>query len=149
MAITQNDPITASGVVAALNEKANSSHTHATSDITDFPTIPTKTSELTNDSGFATGTIPTKTSQLENDSGFLAGLPSHNHDERYYTESEVNNILWSIAKNNRVVLTGENTYAAYLPPCNVSERKYFNCLIFYTGGSRGNVTLQGINYEEV
>lgn len=149
MAITQNDPITASDVVVALNEKANSSHTHAKSDITDFPTIPTKTSQLTNDSGFASGTIPTKTSQLTNDSGFLTGLPSHNHDERYYTESEVRNMLWSVAKSNNVVLVGDNTYDAYLPICNVSERKYFNCLIFYTGGSRGNITLKGINYEEV
>lgn len=39
-----------------LNKKANKSHTHTTSDITDFPSIPTKTSELTNDSGFATKT---------------------------------------------------------------------------------------------
>ena len=29
-------------------------HTHSKKDITDFPTIPTKTSELTNDSGFKT-----------------------------------------------------------------------------------------------
>ena len=38
------------------------------------PAVPTKTSELTNDSGFITSsdipTIPTKTSQLENDSNF-------------------------------------------------------------------------------
>ena len=34
--------------------------------------VPTKTSELTNDSGFVTSAdVPTKTSQLENDSGFL------------------------------------------------------------------------------
>lgn len=44
--------------------------------------IPTKTSELTNDSGFITSsdipTIPTKTSQLTNDSGFItaADIPS-------------------------------------------------------------------------
>jgi len=31
-----------------------SAHTHTKSDITDFPTIPTKTSDLTNDSGFLT-----------------------------------------------------------------------------------------------
>lgn len=39
------------------------------------PAVPTKTSELTNDSGFITSsdipTIPTKTSELENDSGFV------------------------------------------------------------------------------
>lgn len=44
--------------------------------------VPTKTSELTNDSGFITAsdipTIPTKTSQLTNDSGFItaADIPS-------------------------------------------------------------------------
>ena len=42
--------------------------------IPDVPTVPTKTSELENDSGFITAsdipTIPTKTSQLTNDSGF-------------------------------------------------------------------------------
>ena len=36
------------------SEYAKSSHTHTSSDITDFPTIPTKTSDLTNDSGFLT-----------------------------------------------------------------------------------------------
>lgn len=36
------------------------------------PTVPTKTSQLQNDSNFATtADIPTKTSQLENDSGFI------------------------------------------------------------------------------
>ena len=39
--------------------------------LTNKPTIPTKTSQLTNDSNFATTSqIPTKTSQLTNDSGF-------------------------------------------------------------------------------
>ena len=41
-------------------------------DITDAPTIPSSTSELTNDSGYITdGDIPSKTSQLTNDSGYI------------------------------------------------------------------------------
>lgn len=36
------------------NGKADAVHTHTKSDITDFPTIPTKVSDLTNDSGFIT-----------------------------------------------------------------------------------------------
>ena len=52
--------------------------------------IPTKTSDLTNDSGFITEedipTIPTKTSQLTNDSGFLKEIPSE-----YVTETELTN----------------------------------------------------------
>lgn len=39
--------------------------------------IPTKTSELTNDSGFITSSaVPTKTSQLTNDSGFVTNQVS-------------------------------------------------------------------------
>jgi hypothetical protein len=92
-----------------LESKANSVHNHVVSDITDMPTIPTKTSQLINDSGFLTSssgvitsvswsditnkpnfstvatsgsytdlsntpTIPTKVSQLENDTGFVSGL---------------------------------------------------------------------------
>ena len=38
----------------------------------DIPAIPTKTSDLQNDSGFITSSdIPTKTSELQNDSGFI------------------------------------------------------------------------------
>lgn len=37
-----------------LESKASSVHNHVVSDITDFPTIPTKTSQLINDSGFLT-----------------------------------------------------------------------------------------------
>ena len=53
--------------------------------LTNKPTIPTKTSQLTNDSGFITDAaltgyakttdIPTKTSQLDNDSGFITDIP--------------------------------------------------------------------------
>lgn len=41
-------------VTAQLLGKSNTGHTHTKSEITDFPTIPTKTSDLTNDSGFLT-----------------------------------------------------------------------------------------------
>ena len=45
--------------------------------VPDVPTVPTKTSELTNDSNFATTSdIPTKTSQLTNDSGFITAAES-------------------------------------------------------------------------
>lgn len=85
-----------------LEGKANSVHNHVVSDITDFPTIPTKVSDLTNDSGYITGvawgditskpsfsdiaisgsyndlvdtpTIPTKTSELTNDSGYITSV---------------------------------------------------------------------------
>ena len=37
-----------------LNGKASSSHTHTVSEITDFPTIPTDTNQLTNGAGYIT-----------------------------------------------------------------------------------------------
>jgi hypothetical protein len=37
-----------------LSSKSDTSHTHTKSQITDFPSIPSKTSDLTNDSGFLT-----------------------------------------------------------------------------------------------
>lgn len=43
------------------------------------PTIPTKTSQLTNDSNFAaTSAIPTKVSQLTNDSGYMTTTAANN-----------------------------------------------------------------------
>ena len=38
-----------------LTGKADASHTHTVSDVTDFPSIPTNTSDLNNDSGYITG----------------------------------------------------------------------------------------------
>ena len=49
-------------VISLLNNKANTSHTHGKADITDLPTIPTKVSDLTNDSGFLTTHNPVDSS---------------------------------------------------------------------------------------
>lgn len=38
-----------------LSDKADVIHTHTVSDVTDFPTIPSNTSDLNNDSGYITG----------------------------------------------------------------------------------------------
>lgn len=64
--------------------------------ISNQPSIPSKTSELTNDSNYATtGQIPTKNSQLQNDSNYAntSQIPTKNsqlqNDSRYTTMSEV------------------------------------------------------------
>lgn len=46
-----------SEVDTLLTGKADTSHTHTKSQITDFPTIPSKTSDLTNDLGFISSEI--------------------------------------------------------------------------------------------
>ena len=54
---------------ALLEGKANSKHTHVVNDITDFPTIPTKLSQLENDIGFGTGGGSTDTSDCVHKTG--------------------------------------------------------------------------------
>lgn len=111
-----NDPNFATTIANQIGSKANSVHSHVVSDITDFPTIPTKTSELINDSGYITSiswtnitdkpnfstvatsgsytdlsntpTIPTKLSQLENDMGFGTGGSGDTSDCVHKTGNE-------------------------------------------------------------
>lgn len=66
------------GFVSEEISKINSNFEEIEADYakqTDIPTVPTKTSDLTNDSGFITNdaipSVPTKTSDLTNDSGFI------------------------------------------------------------------------------
>ena len=97
LSTTSENPVQNKVITIALNGKVNTSDlaTVATSgsynDLSNKPTIPTKTSDLTNDSNFVESTdlsavatsgsyndlsnkptIPTKTSDLTNDSGFVA-----------------------------------------------------------------------------
>lgn len=83
----------------ALEGKANSVHTHSIDDVEGLgdalagkagvDSLPTKTSELENDSGYITSedlpSVPSKTSELENDSGFITAeeVPSTSvyHDD--------------------------------------------------------------------
>lgn len=81
--------VTASELETALSDKANKKHSHSEYALkTAIPNVPTRTSDLVNDSGYITNTtlptIPTKVSELANDSGYITGVPSE-----YVTESEL------------------------------------------------------------
>ena len=52
-------------VYQPIGNYANANHTHSYDDLTNKPTIPTKTSDLTNDSGFITGSYDNSNSGLE------------------------------------------------------------------------------------
>lgn len=71
--------------------------------------IPTKTSQLTNDSGFITSsdipTIPTKTSQLQNDSGFVTSsdIPTKT--------SQLTNDSNFAVKNSNNTFSGNNSHS--------------------------------------
>jgi uncharacterized membrane protein len=58
-----NKPIS-TATQTALDGKANTGHKHVVADITDFPSIPTKTSDITNDSGFITNSYDNAISGL-------------------------------------------------------------------------------------
>ena len=63
---------------AEVNVQSNWAQTNSSADdfIKNKPSIPTKTSDLTNDSGFiTTSAIPTKVSAFTNDAGYLNGIP--------------------------------------------------------------------------
>lgn len=75
-----------------------STHTHTKEEITDFPTIPSKTSDLTNDSGFITGyteSDPTVPSHVKNIT--QANITSWNNKQAPLTAGE------NITINNGVI----------------------------------------------
>ena len=103
--------ITTEQLTTILERYSDVGHTHTIAEIVDLvlPTVPTKTSQLQNDSDFATNAsvdekianvstggqidltsyakktdLPTKVSQLENDSNFISSIP-----EEYVTEQEL------------------------------------------------------------
>ena len=97
---------------ALLIDKSSVGHTHSYNDLTDTPTIPTKTSDLTNDNGFITGVTwndisnkPTlaavSTSGSYND---LSDKPIIPDVSSYYTKAEVDALI-----NNASISPSTNT----------------------------------------
>lgn len=92
-------------VTTALGGKANSSHSHTKSQITDFPTIPSSTSQLTNDSGFLTshqdlsGYVPKSGGAVLNNTSW-----SRNVDDDYLLIS--GGTSWT--NGAHIVLNGKN-----------------------------------------
>ena len=88
--------------------------------------VPTKTSELVNDSDFATNasvdekiggvtsSIPTKTSQLQNDSGFLDGEDEQSFNSRIETSLEMaNEAMTNCQSANSRIDSLSNTVSSY------------------------------------
>lgn len=96
-------------------------HTHTKSQITDFPTIPSKISDLTNDSDFIE--TSSTTGLVKNDgtidtTTYLSSLPSHNHDDRYYTETEVDTAL-----GTKLTATKVTSWSQTVSDSNVATEK--------------------------
>ena len=79
---------------AEVNVQSDWDITDTSSDafIKNKPAIPTKTSDITNDSGFITSAaLPTKTSDLTNDSGFITNQV--NNLANYYDQTAINSMF--------------------------------------------------------
>ena len=79
---------------AEVNVQSDWAQTDNTADdyIKNKPSIPTKTSDLTNDSGFITSAaLPTKLSDLTNDTGFIT--KSVSDLTNYYDQTTINNMF--------------------------------------------------------
>ena len=87
---------------SGLAGKAAASHTHTKSQITDFPTIPTKTSQLTNDSGFKT--TDNNTTYSLSKSGSTITLTGSDGSTTSVTDTDTN--TWRGIQNN---LTSDST----------------------------------------
>lgn len=157
---------------------------NASSNVTANITVPTKTSELTNDSSFVSsdtkntaGSTDTSskifligaTSQAANPQTYshdtayvgtdgclysggskvLTALPSHNHDDRYYTESEVNQIIDGLKtgtnKTQQMIAPIQTTLVA-LKAYAVGEQFVYNGLLYEVTAaiaSGGTITIDG------
>lgn len=79
---------------AEVNVQSDWSQTDNTADdyIKNKPSIPTKTSDLTNDSGFITSSsLPTKVSDLTNDAGYITNTVSNLTN--YYDQTTINGMF--------------------------------------------------------
>ena len=111
-------------------DSAKSADSVAWGNVSGKPTIPTKTSQLTNDSGYLTShqslanyalksQIPTKVSQLTNDKGYLT---SHQSLANYYTKEQT----YSQGEINNKLATKLNAKAEDTRNTNETPQWYFN-----------------------
>ena len=82
----------ATGAEVNVQSDWNIADTSSDAFIKNKPAIPTKTSDITNDSGFITSAaLPTKTSDLTNDSGFITNQVSNLAN--YYDQTAINSMF--------------------------------------------------------
>jgi hypothetical protein len=114
---------TESEVDTKLGGKANTTHNHTASDITDFPTSMTPTahnhtaSDITD---FPTSMTPTAHNHTRSEiTDFPTSMPptEHTHDDRYYTETEVDTKLGGKADAEHTHTKSEITdFPTSMPP---------------------------------
>ena len=134
----------------------------AREELEDLPDIPTKTSQLQNDSGFITSAnIPTKTSQLQNDSGFItsASVPTKTsqlqNDSGFITSasvptktSELTNDSGFITSSSRNAVINSGIIRVEIPTSDGTKYSYhgsksnaYNMNVAYGGGNLADFSI--------
>ena len=107
---------------AEVNVQSDWNITDTSSDafIKNKPSIPTKTSDLTNDSGFITSAaVPTKTSDLTNDSGFITNQV--NNLVNYYDQTAINSMFNALDVPTKTSdLTNDSGFLTSIPIASAS-----------------------------
>ena len=142
---------------AEVNVQSDWNVTDSSSDafIKNKPSIPTKTSDLTNDSGFITSAaVPTKTSDLTNDSGFITKNVSDLTN--YYTETEINSMFNALpaVPTKTSDLTNDSGFltTSTLPIATTSSLgvvKIGNGLSIAADGTLSSSALQSVDWSDV
>ena len=107
---------------AEVNVQSDWNITDTSSDafIKNKPAIPTKTSDITNDSGFITSAaVPTKTSDLTNDSGFITNQV--NNLANYYDQTAINSMFNALDVPTKTSdLTNDSGFLTSIPIASAS-----------------------------
>lgn len=107
---------------AEVNVQSDWNITDTSSDafIKNKPAIPTKTSDITNDSGFITSAaVPTKTSDLTNDSGFITNQV--NNLANYYDQTAINSMFNALSIPTKTSeLTNDSGFLTSIPIASAS-----------------------------
>lgn len=116
-----------------LSGKASSSHTHTKSQITDFPTIPSKTSQLTNDSNFITS------SGSCNYANSAGGVAWSNVSSRPYMVDSIyyKTINGSFSTQYRTQTKGNTSHNAYLSVIRTDTGGVAKCPAYGSGIASG------------
>lgn len=147
------------GIAAGAEVNVQSDWTQTNSSADDYiknkPTIPTKTSDLTNDSGFITSAaVPTKTSDLTNDSGFITNQVSNLAN--YYDQTTINNMFNALpaVPTKTSDLTNDSGFltTSTLPIATTSSLgvvKIGNGLSIAADGTLSSSALQSVDWADI
>ena len=110
----------ATGAEANVQSDWNITDTSSDAFIKNKPSIPAKTSDITNDSGFITSAaIPTKTSDLTNDSGFITNQV--NNLVNYYDQTAINSMFNALDVPTKTSdLTNDSGFLTSIPIASAS-----------------------------